>query len=194
MLSKKSFLADERNFSAPLVRHMRGNARDHIESQKNDHRPSHMPCRGLRRPRQPKTDLCEIFGATQFSIFSTASVSLGSIGVEGQVCITPMNGHRQFDWVASRNIGRQLGRAVDIPGVHPSERDASQLLRWRQRSSLTHAATRTASCFIDRARVCAGPNAFPSVTDRTRARRVGLEPSSRRSEQTWWVRRDRRRA
>jgi hypothetical protein len=27
-----------------------------------------------------------------------------------------------------RNIGRQLGRAVDIPGVHPSERDASQLL------------------------------------------------------------------
>jgi hypothetical protein len=42
--------------------------------------------------------------------------------------------------------------------------------------SWTHAATPTASCFIDRARVCAGPNAFPSVTDRTRARRVGLEP------------------
>jgi hypothetical protein len=40
---------------------------------------------------------------------------------------------------------------VDIPGVHPSERDASQLLRWRQRSSLAHAATPTASCFIDRA-------------------------------------------
>jgi hypothetical protein len=33
-------------------------------------------------------------------------------------------------------MGRQLGRAVDIPGVHPSEWDASQLLRWRQRSSL----------------------------------------------------------
>ena len=41
-----------------------------------------------------------------------------------------------------------------------------------------------ASCFIDRARVCACPNAFPSVTDRTRARRVGLELSSYRSEQT----------
>jgi hypothetical protein len=76
MLSKKSFLADERNFSAPQVRHVRGNARDHIESQKNDHRPSHMPCRGLQRPRQLKTDLREIFGAAQFSTFSTASVKL----------------------------------------------------------------------------------------------------------------------
>ena len=53
---------------------------------------------------------------------------------------------------------------MDIPGVHLSEQDASQLLRWRQRSSLTHAATPPASCFIDRARVCGGPNAFPSVT------------------------------
>src|SRR4030081_225667 len=76
MLSKKSFLADARNFSAPPVRPMRRNVRDHIESQKNDHRPSYMPYRGLRRPRQLKTDLCEIFGATQFSTFSTASVKL----------------------------------------------------------------------------------------------------------------------
>src|SRR4030088_1091274 len=42
--------------------------------------------------------------------------------------------------------------------------------------------------FIDRARVCAGPNAVPSVTDRTGARRVGLEPSSRRRELTSWDR------
>jgi hypothetical protein len=37
MLSKKSFLADEQNFSAPLVGPTLGNVRDHIESQKNDH-------------------------------------------------------------------------------------------------------------------------------------------------------------
>jgi hypothetical protein len=37
----------------------------------------------------------------------------------------PMNGHRQFDWVASRNIGRQLGRAVNIPGC-ASERTGRQ--------------------------------------------------------------------
>jgi hypothetical protein len=37
-------------------------------------------------------------------------------------------------------------------------------------------------------------NAFLGVTDRTRARRVGLVPSSRQSEQTWWGRPDRRRA
>jgi hypothetical protein len=73
MLSKKSFLANERNVLAPLVRPTRGNVRDHIESHKSDRRPSYMPCRGLRRRRQRKTDLREIFGAAQFSTFSTAS-------------------------------------------------------------------------------------------------------------------------
>ena len=34
MLSKKSFLANERNVLAPLVRPTRGNVRDHIESHK----------------------------------------------------------------------------------------------------------------------------------------------------------------
>jgi hypothetical protein len=56
MLSKKSFLADEQNFSAALVGPMPGNVRDHIESQQNDHRPSYMPYRGLRRPRQLNAD------------------------------------------------------------------------------------------------------------------------------------------
>ena len=82
MLSKKSFLADEQNFLAPLVDPMLGNVRDHIESQQNDHRPSHMPCRGLRRRRQRKTDLREIFGAAQFSTFSTASVKNGPRGLK----------------------------------------------------------------------------------------------------------------
>jgi hypothetical protein len=76
MLSKKSFLADERNFLAPLVRPTRGNVRDHIESHKSDRRPSYMPYGGLRRRRQRKTDLRESFGAAQFSTFSTASVKL----------------------------------------------------------------------------------------------------------------------
>src|SRR5258708_19814902 len=72
MLSKKSLLADERNFLAPMVRPTRGNVRDHIESHKSDRRPSYMPYRGLRRRRQRKTDLREIFGGAQFSTFSTA--------------------------------------------------------------------------------------------------------------------------
>src|SRR5260370_40207963 len=79
MVSKKSFLADEQNFSAPLVGTMLGNVRDHIESQQNDHRPSYMPYRGLRRPRQLKPDLCEIFGAPRFSTFSTASTRFGHL-------------------------------------------------------------------------------------------------------------------
>ena len=77
MLSKTFFLADEQNFSAPLVGPMLGNVRDHIESQQNDHRPSYMPYRGLRRPRQLKPDLCRIFGAPQFATFSTASTHNG---------------------------------------------------------------------------------------------------------------------
>jgi hypothetical protein len=77
MLSKKSFLANERNVLAPLVRPTRGNVRDHIESHKSDRRPSYMPRRGLRRRRQRKTDLREIFGAAQFSTFSTASTRTG---------------------------------------------------------------------------------------------------------------------
>src|SRR6266446_1756917 len=36
MLSKKSYLADERNFLAPLVRPTRGDVRDHIDSHKSD--------------------------------------------------------------------------------------------------------------------------------------------------------------
>src|SRR6478736_70955 len=76
MLSKRSFLADEQNFSAPRGP-MLGNVRGHIESQQNDHRPSYMPYRGLRRPRQLKPDLCGIFGAPQISTFSTASTPRG---------------------------------------------------------------------------------------------------------------------
>src|SRR5712671_8018494 len=73
MLSKKSFLADERNFLAPLVRATRGDVRDHIDSHKSDRRSSYLSYRGLQRRKQRKTDLREIFGAAQFSTFSTVS-------------------------------------------------------------------------------------------------------------------------
>ena len=73
ILLKKSFLADERNFSAPLVRPTRGDARDHIDLHKSDRRSSYLSYRGLQRRKQRKTDLREIFGAAQFSTFSTVS-------------------------------------------------------------------------------------------------------------------------
>jgi hypothetical protein len=49
---EKSFLVDERNFSAPLARLARGNVRDHIDSRKSDHRPSYLSHGGLQRRRQ----------------------------------------------------------------------------------------------------------------------------------------------
>src|SRR5467141_979 len=56
ILLKKSFLADERNFLAPLVRPTRGDVRDHIDSHKSDRRSSYLSYRGLQRRKQRKTD------------------------------------------------------------------------------------------------------------------------------------------
>src|SRR5258705_6091622 len=73
MLWKKSYWADERNFLAPLVRPTRGDVRDHIDSHKSDRRSSCLSYKGLQRRKQRKTDLREIFGAAEFSTFSTVS-------------------------------------------------------------------------------------------------------------------------
>ena len=43
ILLKKSFLADERNFSGPLMRSVRDDVRDHIVLHKNDHGASYPP-------------------------------------------------------------------------------------------------------------------------------------------------------
>jgi hypothetical protein len=40
---QKSFLADERNFSGPLMRFVRDDVRDHIILYKSDHGPSYRP-------------------------------------------------------------------------------------------------------------------------------------------------------
>src|SRR3981081_2386931 len=77
ILLKKSLLADERIFSAPLVRPTRGDVRDHIDSHKSDRRSSYLSYRGLQRRKQRKTDLREIFGAARFSTFSTVSTRNG---------------------------------------------------------------------------------------------------------------------
>jgi hypothetical protein len=66
-------LTDERNFPAPLVRPTRGNVRGPpLLAQRRSQTlvPAH---RGLQGRRQLKTDLREIFGAAQFSTFSTIS-------------------------------------------------------------------------------------------------------------------------
>src|SRR5260370_40757789 len=81
MLSKKSFLADVRNFLAPLVRPARGNVRDHIESHKSDRRPSYMPYSGFRGREQQKTDLRQIFGAAQMWALSTTSRLLAHLTI-----------------------------------------------------------------------------------------------------------------
>ena len=70
---------------------------------------------------------------------------------------TPLNGHRQFDWVASTNIGRQVGRA----GIYQMRIRANATPASCSDGANAHPTCPTASCFIYRARVCAGPNAFP---------------------------------
>jgi len=46
---KKSFLADERNFSGPLVRFVRGDMWGQIVSHKNDHGRSYRAYKALHR-------------------------------------------------------------------------------------------------------------------------------------------------
>jgi hypothetical protein len=76
MLSKKVFLAGEPNFSAPPVHAARADVRDHVESQEGDHRALYECDRGLQKRRQANIVFREVWGAAQFSTFSTASVKM----------------------------------------------------------------------------------------------------------------------
>jgi hypothetical protein len=76
---KKSFFADDRKFSGPLVRLSRCEVRDHINYRKNDRWPSYRFYRALQRLKSPTHDICEIFGAPRFSSFSTQSAKSGQL-------------------------------------------------------------------------------------------------------------------
>src|SRR5215470_12193444 len=76
MLSKMVFLAGEPNFPAPPVHAARADVRDHVESQEGDHSASYAYDRGLQKRRQANIVFREIWGAAQFSTFSTASANL----------------------------------------------------------------------------------------------------------------------
>jgi hypothetical protein len=83
---KKSFLADERNFSGPLVRFVRGDMWDHIVSHKNDHGRLYRAYRALQRWRRLKIDFCEIFGVVRFSTFATVSAQSGRYNSSASPC------------------------------------------------------------------------------------------------------------
>jgi hypothetical protein len=77
VLLKKSLLADERNFSGPLVRPPRGDVRDHVDSHEGDHRLSY-PFYGAVQPQSYlEVRVRENFGAARFSTFSTVSAQSG---------------------------------------------------------------------------------------------------------------------
>ena len=65
------------------MRFARGDLRTHIDSYKNDHRPSYWLQSTLPLQQCRKNDFREIFGVFRFSTFSTASVSLGSQSASG---------------------------------------------------------------------------------------------------------------
>jgi hypothetical protein len=77
---EKGFGGKERDFLELLMRFVRGDVRDLIASQENDHGLSYRHHRASQRRSSPKTTICEIFGVVRFSTFSTASVNLGSQG------------------------------------------------------------------------------------------------------------------
>jgi hypothetical protein len=73
---KKSFSADDRKFSGPLVCLSRCEMGDHINYRKNDRWRSYRFYKALQRLKSPMRDICEIFGAPRFSSFSTQSAPL----------------------------------------------------------------------------------------------------------------------
>src|SRR5258708_3343613 len=78
---KKSFPADERNFSGPLMRFARRDVRDHNAFHKNDHGPSYCPWRALQRYKRLNIDFRELFRVVRFSTFSTLSALTGHAAV-----------------------------------------------------------------------------------------------------------------
>ena len=81
ILLKKSFLVDEPNFLAPLVRPKRGDVRDRqIPAKAITDRRTHAK-ESLQQRKQIRTDVRGIFEAARFSTFSTVSAQIGpSVG------------------------------------------------------------------------------------------------------------------
>src|SRR5664279_5827074 len=74
---KKSFGGGGRNFLELLMRFVRDDVRDLVESQKNDHGFSYRRYGASQRGSRPKISICEIFGAVRFSTFTTVSANSG---------------------------------------------------------------------------------------------------------------------
>ena len=74
ILLKKSFGGGERNFLGLLMRFMRGDVRDHVASQQNDHGASYRRCKAWQWWSRSKIKFSEIFDVVRFSTFSTVSV------------------------------------------------------------------------------------------------------------------------
>src|SRR5271169_4349424 len=71
------------------MRFARSDLRTHIDSYKNDHRPSYWLQSTLRQQQCLKNDFREIFGVFRFSTFSTASVKSGSVGASRSCLLYP---------------------------------------------------------------------------------------------------------
>ena len=59
------------------MRFMRGDVRDHVASQKNDHGTPYRRYDASQPWRRPKINFCEIFDVVRFSTFSTLSAQTG---------------------------------------------------------------------------------------------------------------------
>src|SRR6201987_4006634 len=106
MLSKKSFGGIYEDFLKLPMRSIRGDVRDHIASQKNDHGRSYRHYKASQRRSSPKITSCEIFGVARFSTFSTASAITGSQSV--------IRSPRQRGRSSSRKCETECSRRLEI--------------------------------------------------------------------------------
>jgi len=151
MLSKKSFAGIYENFLKLLMRSMRGDARDHIASQKNDHGLSYRHYKASQRRSSPKITICEIFGVVRFSTFSTASVKLRRTQCEHMISALPSNS----------DIPRRSRHVSSGPGTEVKRRALtavpSRLTVLGARSASDTSVKRLALTISDFAVWCANP-------------------------------------
>src|ERR1700757_1246399 len=128
MLSKKSFGGIYEDFLKLPMRSMRGNVRDHIASQKNDHGLSYRHYKASQRRSSPKITICEIFGVVRFSTFSTASTQTGRGGTNIPATTLSFNMAARFRGRVAIHDNRPRDEA-HRRGDQKARRGARKLLR-----------------------------------------------------------------
>src|SRR5271169_5202752 len=99
------------------MRFARSDLRTHIDSYKNDHRPSYWLQSTLRQQQCLKNDFREIFGVFRFSTFSTASTRCGRLRDRPAYTPPPVTARKRVAAAIRRYSITSSARASSVGGT-----------------------------------------------------------------------------